>query len=112
MLVRDQLFPGDLAWRPGMAEWRPLGELVQLDRQAAPQFPMSVSPVAADNDDYTVAGLVGQMGCGCLVWIGLLVLAIGGGVIFPVLLILLPIAVIGGLIDMVRKIIRLAKRSR
>src|SRR5580765_2478478 len=78
MLMRQQLLPSDLAWRPGMAEWRPLGELVQFAQAAAPQFSAPISRVPADDDDDTVAGLIGQMGCGCLVWIGLLLLAIGG----------------------------------
>lgn len=110
--MQHQLSHGDLAWRPGMAEWRPLGELVQLAYPEPMQFSAPVSRVPTDDDDETVAGLIDQMGCGCLFWIGLLVLAIGGGVIFPVLLILLPIALIGGLIDMVRKIIRLINRPR
>jgi len=47
-----------------------------------------------------------------LLWIGLLALAIGGGVIFPVLLILLPVAFIGGMIDMIKKLSQLSKRRQ
>jgi hypothetical protein len=116
MLMRRQLLPSDLAWQPGMAEWRPIGELVgyvpQVSQTPSPTRPTGTGPAPGVEDDETVGQLVGQMGCGCVLWIGLLILALGGGVIFPVLLILLPIALIGGIIDMVRKIIRLVNRPR
>jgi len=94
-----------------MATWRPLGEIIPNVLYPAPFLPhpapvFSVLPV---NEEST-ATILGKMGCGCLVWIGLLVLAIGGGVVFPVLLILLPIALIGGTIDMVKKLIALTNR--
>lgn len=119
MVGSGQLIPGDLAWHQGMPEWRPLGELIPNTFQLSsvdrfpPQFAQAApSIIAAPEPEETAAQLLGQMGCGCLLWIGLLILAVGGGVIFPVLLILLPIALIGGIIDLVRKLIRLSKRNQ
>lgn len=114
MLARGQVGSGDLACREGMAEWHSLSSVLGYPPVAIPAAPVqpaiSAAAVTAAEDDGTVGQLLGQMGCGCLVWIGVLALAIGGGVVFPFLLVLLPIALIGGLIDMVRKIIRIAKR--
>ena len=74
-------------------------------QQLAPT-PVPESPVRGES----VAELVGQMGCGCLLWLGLAALALGGGIIFPFALILLPPALIIGLIDLIRKIIKISKR--
>lgn len=115
MLMRNQLLPSDLAWQPGMANWRPIGELFgpgpQSTQAVAAHVPVVRRP-ADDHDDESIGQVLGQMGVGCLVWIGVLILALGGGVIFPLLLLLLPIALIGGVIDIVKKIIRLANRGQ
>lgn len=112
MLTTGQLVQADMAWRNGMPDWRPLGEVFQpVLRMAVPQ-PMMMPPrqaiVMAPQE--SAGEIVGKMGCGCIVWIGLLALALGGGVVFPVLLIVLPFVVIGGIIDMVKKLSRLSKQ--
>lgn len=116
MLMRSQLLPSDLAWQPGMANWRPIGELFPTAAQPAGFMSASV-PVAGHvvrdvDDDESIGQVLGQMGVGCLIWIGVLILALGGGVIFPFLLLLLPIALIGGIIDIFKKIVRLSKRGQ
>jgi hypothetical protein len=115
MLATGQLIPLDLAWREGMAQWRPLGEVVPNDFRMA-SAPIAQMPVQtyiaapATGPDESAAQIVGKMGCGCVMWIGLLALALGGGVVFPVLLIVLPFVVIGGIIDMVKKLSKLSKQ--
>ncbi|MEP6848439.1 MAG: DUF4339 domain-containing protein [Acidobacteriota bacterium] len=114
MIETGQLLPSDMAWRHGMPNWLPLSSFVPMNAKLylAP-VTVATEPSPLDrqpSDEETVAELIGQMGCGCVLWIGLLVLALGGGVIFPLLLILLPIALIGGIVDMVKKIVRLVKR--
>lgn len=116
MLMRNQLLPSDLAWQPGMANWRPIGELfgavTQPSQAIAAPVPVVSRPAPVIDDDETIGQVLGQMGVGCLIWIGVLILALGGGVIFPFFLLLLPIALIGGVIDIVKKIIRLANRGK
>jgi len=122
MLGAGQLVPMDMAWRQGMPDWRPLGEVLPINFQpAAPMVPVQQRPVPVRQSvvsqvstapDESAAAIVGKMGCGCLLWIGLLALAIGGGVVFPVLLILLPVAFIGGMIDMIKKLSQLSKRRQ
>jgi len=122
MLGAGQLVPMDMAWRQGMPDWRPLGEVLPINFQPpapivpvqAHQVPVRQSVVSqvSTAPDESAAAIVGKMGCGCLLWIGLLALAIGGGVIFPVLLILLPVAFIGGMIDMIKKLSQLSKRRQ
>jgi hypothetical protein len=122
MLGAGQLVPMDMAWRQGMPDWRPLGEVLPINFQPpAPMVPIHPQPVPIRQSvvsqvstvpDESASAILAKMGCGCLLWIALLVLALGGGVIFPVLLILLPVAFIGGLIDMIRKLSQLSKRRQ
>jgi hypothetical protein len=116
MLMRRQLLPSDLAWQPGMAEWRPIGELFGPAPLPFPPVPPPVAAVSRPlpdiDDDETIGQVLGQMSLGCLMWIGVLLLAVGGGVVFPLLLLLLPFALIGGGMDVVKKIIRLVKRGQ
>lgn len=119
MIQSGQLIPGDLAWQLGMAEWRPIGEIIPTTFLRPPmshppqQFTQQTPSMGVAPEPEESAGqILGQMGCGCLLWIGLLGIAIGGGVIFPVLLVLLPVALIGGIVDLVRKLIRLSRQRR
>lgn len=115
-MVRDgRLTPLDFAWREGLTTWHPLNELMYPAGPMQPVVNGQVTGIATPDQthgpDESIGVVLGQMGCGCLLWIGLLILAVGGGVVFPFLLLLLPIAFIGGVIDMVRKIGRLARRK-
>ncbi len=113
MLMRNQLLPSGLAWRPGMANRRPIGEPFGPGPQPSQTVPIALPVVSHRVDDYddeSIGQVLGQMGLGCLMWIGVLILALGGGVIFPLLLLFLPIALIGGVVDLVKKVIRLVDR--
>lgn len=113
MLRAGQLQPTDLVWRQGMSGWRPLGEIL-LSGQPAMQsanLPAARPGIGQTEKEETVGQLLLQMAGGCFLWIVLLALAIGGGIIFPLLLVFLPIALIGGLIDMVRKLIKILNRK-
>jgi len=68
-----------------MNEWLPLTEIIPGARrvQAAPAFLQPASPKPAEAADESVGELVGQMGCGCLLWLGLAALTLGGGINFP-----------------------------
>jgi len=117
MLRNGQFLPSDLVWQPGMAEWRPLGEILSIGALAIPASAQPANlmvnrPSIIEEPEESIGALLGKMGCGCLLWIGLLILAVGGGVIFPFLLLLLPVAFIGGIFDLVKKISRLSKRNK
>jgi uncharacterized integral membrane protein len=115
MIAAGQIVSTDLAWRSGMQDWRPLGEIIPNRFQLSSVPIVQVLPQAetpAVVQDETAGEILGKMGCGCLLWIGLLALALGGGVVFPVLLIILPIAVIGGIVDMVQKLSKLSKQRK
>ncbi|MEP7077236.1 MAG: DUF4339 domain-containing protein [Acidobacteriota bacterium] len=115
MIVVRQIVPSDMAWHYGMLDWRPVCEVIPNPnyyptREIIQPRAIPVSTTLPD-DEETVATILGKMGCGCVVWIGLLVLATAGGVVFPLLLIILPFLLIGGIIDMVKKIIKLVNRQ-
>ena len=118
MLRSGLMSPTDLACRYGMDHWLPLSEIMpgavnvpsysSLDLPAPPIAAKATAPPAEE----TVGQVIGQMAVGCFVWLGVLGLAIGGGVIFPFLLILAPIALIGGAIDLIGKLWRAIRRGR
>jgi hypothetical protein len=117
MVQSGIMSPTDFACRYGMNQWLPLSEIIPgvLRVRTAPvvQQPVSYAPPAPTPTlpEESVGQVVGQMAVGCLVWLGVLGLAIGGGVIFPLLLILAPIALIGGAIDLIGKLIRAIRRG-
>src|SRR5689334_12195026 len=105
MLRSGLMAPTDFACRHGMNEWRPLIEIMPgaIYVQATPHLShlTQTTPVNTSiSGEETVGQVVGQMAIGCLVWLGVLGLAIGGGIVFPLLLILAPIAIVCGMIDL------------
>ena len=115
MLKSGLMSPTDLACRHGMNHWLPLTEImpgaVKVHPNAYGSHPSALSGVSAFTPaEESVGKVIGQMAFGCFVWLGVLGLAIGGGVIFPFLLILAPIAIIGGAIDLIGKLIRAIRR--
>jgi hypothetical protein len=115
MLQSGLMSPNDLACRHGMNHWLPLTEIMPGAVKAHPNayggHPSALSGVSAFTPaEESVGKVIGQMAFGCFVWLGVLGFAIGGGVIFPFLLILAPIAIIGGAIDLIGKLIRAIRR--
>ena len=111
MVQSGILNPTDPACRYGMNEWLPLSEVMPGVLRVLPAMSYAkpspvLAPAVIEQADETVGQVVGQMVVGCLVWLGVLGLAIGGGVVFPFLLILAPIAIIGGAIDVIGKLWR------
>lgn len=114
MLRAGQLQPTDLVWRKGMSGWCLLGEILSVASQVpapAANLLNAHAPIGQVEKEETAGQLLAQMAGGCFLWVALLGLALGGGIIFPLLLVLLPIALIGGLIDMVRKLIKILNRK-
>jgi len=119
MVAAGQLVPLDMAWRHGMQDWRPLGELIPNAVQFSPApVRAEVMPARSNLGQATYEGgdsvwkILGSMSFGCLIWIGVILLATGGGVVFPVLLILLPFLLIGGIIELTIRFFRLFSRKR
>jgi hypothetical protein len=100
-----------------MDHWLPLTEImpgaVKVRSNSCLRHSAALNAVGASAPaEETVGQVVGQMAVGCLVWLGVLALAIGGGVIFPFLLVLAPIAIIGGAIDLIGKLLRAISHNR
>jgi hypothetical protein len=113
LIGQHRLSPLDHACQLGEALWRPLSEVLAEDERAGGRDASASSPqpggAAPTPSPQTAGDLVAQMGCGCVLWIGLIVLATTVGIFFPVLLIVLPILLVGMTVDLVRRFLRIGK---